>query len=397
LSYYLIATNSFVTHKKPLSIYVHWPFCVSKCPYCDFNSHVRESIDHKTWLESYLKDLAYQKQFAPNHEIKSIFFGGGTPSLMPAHIIEGIIDQINKIWDVSKDVEISMEANPNSSEINKFLDFKLAGINRISLGIQSLKSDVLKFLGRAHSSQEALHAIESAQKVFKSYSLDFIYAHPKHTPQEWDEELIEILSINPPHLSLYQLTIEPQTPFQSYERLGKFKMPNEIVSEQFYDQTVTTMINSGYMHYEVSNFAKPGHACQHNMAYWQSKDYLGIGPGAHGRHTKNSRRIATRAHRSPEKWLSLVQQQGHALTHEETLTDQESLEEILLMGLRLTEGIDLKKLDQYASNGSWRNKTAHKRNNLAKEGLITHEKEKLKTTPQGLKKLNAIIEYLLID
>ena len=386
-----------MTHKKPLSIYVHWPFCVSKCPYCDFNSHVRESIDHKIWLESYLKDLRYQKQFAQNHELKSIFFGGGTPSLMPAYIIEGIIDQINEFWDVSKDVEISMEANPNSSEINKFQDFQLAGINRISLGIQSLKGSVLKFLGRAHSSKEALCAIESAQKVFKSYSLDFIYAHPKHTPQEWHEELSEIIKISPPHLSLYQLTIEPQTPFQSYERLGRFKMPNEIVSEQFYDQTIATMVNSGYEHYEVSNFSKPGHVCQHNMTYWQSEDYLGIGPGAHGRHIKNNQRIATRGHRSPEKWLSLTLQQGHALTHEEILTDQESLEEILLMGLRLTGGIDLKKLDQYSRNEPWRNRATQKRKQLADEGLMVPEEQKLKTTPQGLKKLNAIIEYLLID
>jgi len=385
------------TTQKPLAIYIHWPFCVSKCPYCDFNSHVREQIDPQSWSQAYYTDLKNQSQFATNHQVQSIFFGGGTPSLMPPSIIEDVVTHIHKIWPVASTVEVTMEANPHSSEINKFQSFQAAGINRISLGIQSLIPETLKFLGRAHSKQEALKAIEMAQKIFETHSLDFIYAHPKHTPEEWQKELKELLSFQPPHLSLYQLTIEPQTPFQSYERLGKFKMPSALASEKFFDETIDTLKATGYEQYEVSNFSKPTKACQHNMAYWRSEDYLGIGPGAHGRYTKNNFKVAARAHRSPEKWLELIKSKGCALTHQDQLTREELLEEMLLMGLRLTSGISTARLNQVIACDFWEYVGPQKKTHLYSEGLLEDTGDGfLKTTALGLKKLNAVLNYLLI-
>ncbi len=384
-------------NSKDLSIYIHWPFCVSKCPYCDFNSHVRERIDQQVWQEAYIQDLQTQAQRVSNHTVTSIFFGGGTPSLMDPKLVEHLLKTIHQLWPVSENVEITLEANPNSMERSKFKAFKNAGINRLSLGIQSLTPETLTFLGRAHSEADARKAIETAQSTFENFSLDFMYAHPKHTPEQWHQELQEILTFQAPHLSLYQLTIEPQTPFESHQRQGRFKMPSPLASEHFYDQTHQLLSKQGYQRYEISNFAQDSRACQHNLAYWRYQEYLGIGPGAHGRLIENTLKYATRAHRSPEIWLQKIHETNSALTHNIPLSPQECLEECLIMGLRLIEGLPLTRLEQHTQGISFWNHIGHtKKEALLKEDLIHPSDDFLKLTPQGHKKLNQILTYLLV-
>lgn len=369
---------------------------MSKCPYCDFNSHVRERIDQCAWESAYIQDLTNQASRVPGRTVSSIFFGGGTPSLMDPELVATLLKTIRSLWSVSETAEITLEANPNSMERSKFQAFKNAGINRISLGIQSLNEGTLKFLGRAHSSHEARAAIDTAQRTFENFSLDFMYAHPNHTPDQWQTELQEILQFNAPHLSLYQLTIEAQTPFESYQRQGRFKMPSPLASEAFYDRTLETLQSHGYDSYEISNFSKPGKACQHNLAYWRYQDYLGIGPGAHGRVTENGIKHATRAHRVPEIWLEKIQTTGSALTHNDPLSSEEQLQEALIMGLRLKEGLALNTLEAYTkSTAFWEYIGPHKQAALQEEGLIELVPNLLKLTPLGHKKLNQLLTYLL--
>lgn len=291
---------------KPLAIYIHWPFCVSKCPYCDFNSHVREEIDQDLWKQSLLQDL---KSFYPTtqgFEVTSIFFGGGTPSLMPPQIVETLLLEISKHYPLSSDLEITLEANPNSVEVANFQNLALAGVNRLSLGVQSLKAKNLKFLGRSHSQEEALQAIDISDKFFKRRSFDLIYTLPNQSIEDWEEELEHALKLAGEHLSLYQLTIEQGTPFFIAAHRGDFVMPPPEVSDHFFEWTHAHMKEAGYPAYEVSNFAKPGKACRHNKHYWYYRDYIGIGPGAHSRLTIEGKKYAIRRHRSPEKWLEMV-------------------------------------------------------------------------------------------
>jgi putative oxygen-independent coproporphyrinogen III oxidase len=327
----------------PLAVYIHWPFCKSKCPYCDFNSHVREAVDQDRWKNALLKELDYMAAKLPGRAVKSIFFGGGTPSLMPPKTAEALINRVQQCWQVTNDIEITLEANPTSVEADTFSNFKAAGVNRVSLGVQSLDDKELKFLGRGHSAKEALAAVERAATIFDRYTFDLIYARPNQTVDTWEKELRTALKYIGSHMSLYQLTIEENTAFHHAYKKGQFAMPDEILSEQLYRLTENIMSAEGLHAYEVSNYAKPGQASRHNLAYWQGDDYVGIGPGAHGRLTINNERLATQTLKSPERWLEAVEKQGHGLDVWEKVDKQDEISERVMMGLRLIDGINFQE------------------------------------------------------
>lgn len=321
------------------AVYIHWPFCKAKCPYCDFNSHVRESVDHTVWKKAYLQEISYFSEQLQGKTITSIFFGGGTPTLMPPALVCDILDALASYGNMADDIEITLEGNPTSTEAEKLRDFKKSGINRLSLGVQSLNDADLKFLGREHSAGEALRAVETARDVFENYSFDLIYARPGQTLTQWEAELCRAMSYAGPHMSLYQLTIEKGTPFYSEYKRGKFLLPSSELSEELYLATEDLLSSKGLRCYEVSNYAVPGKECQHNLAYWRYDDYLGIGPGAHGRLTLDNKKTATMTIHHPENWLTSVQKHGHGIQTRTVLADQEVLEELLIMGLRIKEGI----------------------------------------------------------
>lgn len=333
-----------------ISIYIHWPFCKSKCPYCDFNSHVANTIDHQRFLDAYIKELNYfLESFAGKH-IKSIFFGGGTPSLMLASTIENIINYIASKASITNKTEISMEANPTSVEAEKLKEFKAAGINRLSIGVQSFNPEDLKFLGRNHSASEAVNAIEYAKKYFDNFSFDLIYGRPKQTLHDWEKELHYALSLSPKHISLYQLTIEKGTAFYSAYRQKQFNMPNSDLQGELYEFTNSKLEEQGFNKYEVSNYALPGHECIHNLNYWEYKDYLGIGPGAHGRiFTRLGNEIitqATMAIHKPNKWLESVEEKFHGMQTIEILNKDDVIIENLLMSLRTKKGLNLARFQE---------------------------------------------------
>ena len=321
---------------QKLSIYIHWPFCKSKCPYCDFNSHVRENIDQQNWNKAYLAEITKHADFLQNKKIVSIFFGGGTPSLMPSFIVENIIKKLSEFAIIDNNIEITLEANPTSVESSKFKEFAQAGVNRVSLGIQSLNQNDLKFLGREHSVDEAITAIEIAKQNFNRYSFDLIYALPEQTLTAWESELTQALKLAGKHLSLYQLTIEKGTPFYSLYQNKKFQMPNEELAGDFYTLTQDIMSTAGLPAYEISNHAKTNEECRHNLVYWEYDDFLGIGPGAHSR--INNQAIHSIYH--PENWLNSALQNQNTNQNQIDLTLEEIISEILLMGLRLRKGIN---------------------------------------------------------
>ena len=322
-------------------VYVHWPFCLAKCPYCDFNSHVRHGgVDDTSYLAAYRRELRHMAALAPAREVKSIFFGGGTPSLMKPETVGAILDEIASLWSISPEAEITLEANPTSVEAQRFAGYRAAGVNRVSLGVQSLDAADLAWLGRKHTVEEALAAVEVAAKHFERFSFDLIYARPGLEVARWRKELIEALSHAPTHLSLYQLTIEPDTMFQQLHAAGKIVLPDEDLSRALYDVTQEICAAHGLPAYEVSNHARPGEESRHNLLYWRYGEYAGVGPGAHARlYTERGRR-ALSTERLPEKWREKVMRDGHAIVSDETLTPENEADEFLLMGLRLTEGID---------------------------------------------------------
>lgn len=328
------------------SIYIHWPFCKSKCPYCDFNSHVISGIDESAWKKAYLREIDYYTDYLQGKQIASIFFGGGTPSLMPTEIMAQIIEHLAKYAQFEDDIEISFEANPTSVEAAKFQDFRLAGANRVSLGIQSLNADDLKFLGREHSEDEAIEAIEIASNYFDNYSFDLIYARPNQTLESWEQELRQALKLAAKHLSLYQLTIEKGTPFFKAYKENQFIMPDDDLSASFYELTDDIMEAHNMPAYEISNYAKIGYECKHNLGYWRYQEYLGIGPGAHGRINQS----ATITHHKPEKWLSCVEKYGHGQMQATNLSQQMMEEEKLIMGIRLQEGVNIKEIGNINEN-----------------------------------------------
>lgn len=328
---------------QPLAIYIHWPFCKKKCPYCDFNSHVREQVDMAAWKNALLGELRYHHAHSDARYVTSIFFGGGTPSLMDPSIAEALINEVQQLWPCAPDMEITLEANPTSVEAARFADLARAGVNRFSLGIQSLKPESLAFLGREHSVDEALRALAIATAHAPRVSFDLIYALPDHTEESWQRELEEALKLGTSHLSLYQLTIEENTAFHhAYHHQHAFVLPNDERAAALYACTQSVMEAAQMPAYEISNHAKEGEASRHNLAYWRSHEYLGIGPGAHGRVVHHGKRYATQNIKSPERWLSQAQALQHGLEETHALTVQEMHEERILMGLRLLrEGLEL--------------------------------------------------------
>jgi len=325
-----------------IALYVHWPFCVSKCPYCDFNSHVRNRIDQEVWRKSLLTDLAYEASLLPGRKLTSIFFGGGTPSLMDPSTVEAIITAAREYWTPADRIEITLEANPNSVEAARFADLAVAGVNRLSLGLQSFDDEALRFLGRAHSSREGWRALDIAQKNFGRVSFDLIYSLPGDDEERWAATLAQALSLGTSHLSLYQLTIEPGTRFATMVAKRQFEPLDSDASAALYELTDAMTSEAGKPAYEISNYARPGHESRHNLTYWRYGEYAGIGPGAHGR------RLGQRTvrHRKPENFLSAIRRNAHGIVEEASLSAVEAADEALVMGLRLREGVDAAAISQ---------------------------------------------------
>jgi len=327
--------------KTQCGVYVHWPFCLSKCPYCDFNSHVRRApIDEQRFVRAFAAEIASTAARVPGRTVSTIFFGGGTPSLMQPAAVSAILDSIARHWSVAPDAEVTLEANPTSVEAARFRGYRLAGVNRVSLGVQALDDRVLAELGRLHSAREAIEAVRIAQNAFERTSFDLIYARPQQTPKDWEKELRRALAEAGEHLSLYQLTVEPETPFAALHAAGKLKTPDDDAARALYDTTQDVCAAYGLPAYEISNHAQPGAECRHNLVYWRAHEYAGIGPGAHGRLDIDGDRHATATEKSPEAWLTRVESAGHGRITDDVLTREEMADEFLLMGLRLAEGID---------------------------------------------------------
>lgn len=387
---------------KPLALYIHWPFCLSKCPYCDFNSHVRKSIDEQAWEKGLIFELHRYAQLLENwqqpRQLTSIFFGGGTPSLMQPKTVEKIVQTAVNLWPIFNDLEITLEANPNSVEVEAFQALNQAGVNRLSIGIQALNDKDLKGLGRQHSAQEGIKAIETACQTFKRVSFDLIYTRPNQTVEQWQQELTYALSFGTEHLSLYQLTIEPGTAFATQYERGDLVLPPDDTSADLFELTQSMMEKHGLPSYEISNHARKGSECQHNIAYWRYQDYIGIGPGAHGRLTKGlNEKIATRQKKSPEGWLKSIETESHGDEEIVNLTLEEQFREQLLMGLRLKQGIELKELvipleqaidQQFISN--------EKINYLKQESYLELSSMTVKATTAGRQRLQSLLKYLLV-
>ena len=374
-----------------MGIYIHWPFCEKKCPYCDFNSHVRDNINHLKWLKAYLNELRYYASETSERVISSVFFGGGTPSLMKPSVIEKILDEIQSLWHCSKDMEVTAEANPSSSETQLFKDFRGAGINRLSIGVQSLNNQSLMFLGRLHNADDARKAIKAATKIFPRISFDLIYALPGQTPITWKKELASAIKIAEGHLSLYQLTIEPGTKFHK----KRIKAANEDISAALYELTQEIMDNAGLPAYEISNHAKKGQESSHNLIYWRGGDYLGIGPGAHGRVTHAYKTEMMHNYREPEIWLNLAITKKYGQQKRAALSKEERRNELVLMGLRLIEGISLDHFNSLTNQHLTKIIDKNRINALADQGYLTLNNTVLKTTFAGRQRLNAVLTYLL--
>jgi oxygen-independent coproporphyrinogen-3 oxidase len=376
----------------PLALYVHWPFCVSKCPYCDFNSHVRDQVDQAAWLHALLADLAHEAAALPGRRLASIFFGGGTPSLMPPATVAAIIKAASRHWPPTDTIEITLEANPSSVEAARFADIAAAGVNRVSLGVQALHDDALAFLERAHGVEEALAALDVAQRHFARVSFDLIYARPGQSLAAWEAELTRALSFGTEHLSLYQLTIEPGTRFATLAAKGQLTLPDADLSADLFETTQVLTRAAGLPLYEVSNHARPGAESRHNLTYWRYRDYAGIGPGAHGRRAG----LATVRRKKPENWIAAVDRNGHGIEREDALTPDERVTEALVMGLRMREGVDLGRI---ATLGA-RPIDAVVRTDavalLARQGLLARDGDRLALTPAGIPVLDAVLREIAI-
>ena len=380
-----------------LSLYIHYPFCKSKCPYCDFNSHVKKQIDEEGFLKAYLSELNYFAPKLKNRLVKTVFFGGGTPSLMPTYFVQKILDEIAKIWVLDKNAEITLEANPTSFESAKFQEFKKAGINRLSIGIQSLNDADLKFLGREHSASEAIETIENASKIFDNYSFDLIYARPEQSLKSWQEELGQALKLSANHLSLYQLTIEKGTPFYRQFQDGKFTLPNEDLAADLYVSTNEICAKNGLELYEISNYAKKGFESQHNLSYWKSEDYLGIGAGAHSRiyFDGDETRSALTMFHEPNFWMKSALGKKTAIQKLDKVNREELLQEVVLMGLRLKEGIKNEVFERHFKQGIFEIFNLEKLEDLIKNDLIFVDDKEIRIPPQNLILANSIIEKVL--
>ncbi|HYW17002.1 MAG TPA: radical SAM family heme chaperone HemW [Allosphingosinicella sp.] len=367
-----------------LALYVHWPFCVSKCPYCDFNSHVRESIDQAAWRAALLEDLAWEAEVFPGRGLASIFFGGGTPSLMEPATVAALIEAADRHWGLAPDVEITLEANPSSVEAARFADLAAAGVNRVSLGLQSLDDAALRFLGRAHDRSEGLAALGTAQGCFGRVSFDLIYALPGQSEEAWATELRRALGFATGHLSLYQLTIEPGTRFAAMAAKGELEGRDPDEAASLYELTQAMTEESGLPAYEISNHARPGEESRHNLAYWRYRPYLGVGPGAHGRRGG----AATQRHRKPENWLAALGRNGHGIAEETALGREEQATEALLMGLRLSEGVELGAVAERLDLDAVERLEGH--------GLLRLEAGRLVVSPAGRLLLDGILAEIVL-
>jgi putative oxygen-independent coproporphyrinogen III oxidase len=373
-------------------VYVHWPFCLSKCPYCDFNSHVRHAaIDEARFLRAFETEIATTAARVPGRAVSTIFFGGGTPSLMAPATVGAILDAIGQHWTVAFDAEVTLEANPTSVEATRFAGYRAAGVNRVSLGVQALDDRALSELGRLHTAREALDAVAIARSIFERYSFDLIYARPNQTPQAWGAELKTAIGEAAEHLSLYQLTIEPETRFAALHAGGKLVIPDDDAGRALYDTTQEVCAAAGLPAYEISNHARPGAECRHNLIYWRGHEYAGVGPGAHGRLDIEGQRYASATEKRPESWLMRVEAMGHGLVTDDVLTREERADEFLLMGLRLAEGIDVARYERL-SGRSLDSERVH--GLLAHELIATDETGRLRVTLSGFPVLDAIVADL---
>jgi putative oxygen-independent coproporphyrinogen III oxidase len=377
---------------RAFGVYVHWPFCLSKCPYCDFNSHVRHTaIDQDRFARAFAREIETTAARIGSREVSSIFLGGGTPSLMAPQTVGRVLDAIGKHWRIASDVEITLEANPTSVEATRFAGYRVAGVNRVSLGVQALDDRSLKELGRLHTAREALDAVAIARRSFDRYSFDLIYARPDQTPAMWADELKRAIAEAAEHLSLYQLTIEEGTPFFGLHAAGKLKTPDEALARALYDVTQEICGRHGLPAYEISNHARPGAECRHNLVYWRGEEYAGIGPGAHGRLDIGGTRHATATEKRPEAWLMRVEANGHGVTTDDLLNSEERADEFLLMGLRLTEGIDPKRYAALAGRPLDPGRIAL----LREEGAIAVDPDgRLRVTQAGFPVLDAVVADL---
>ena len=390
---------------RAFGVYVHWPFCRSKCPYCDFNSHVREKIEAEAWERGLIASLKRQKarfdaQGLGNRTVSSIFFGGGTPSLMPPRLVGTVIETIAHLWPLDADAEITLEANPTSAEAENFAGYAAAGVNRLSIGVQALEKDALGFLGRTHDPDEARRAIALARQHFPRFSFDLIYARPGQSVAAWEQELRQALDLAVGHLSLYQLTIEPGTAFYGAHARGDFALPDDALAGDLYEATQALLTAAGLPAYEISNHARPGQESRHNLLYWRYGDYLGVGPGAHGRLTLEDgtplgHKLATRAQKAPETWLAALEAGEDGLTEVEPVAIPDRLTELTMMGLRLAEGVPLAR---YLRETGLRPDVSLDRAGLSRMidgGFLTQTDTHLTATEAGRQRLNALLTQIL--
>ncbi|KAA0682775.1 radical SAM family heme chaperone HemW [Roseomonas genomospecies 6] len=384
-----------VTPDPGFGIYIHWPFCKAKCPYCDFNSHVRERVEHDRWRAALLRELDHYADATSGRRVTSVFFGGGTPSLMEPATVGAVLERIAARWTVGTDLEVSLEANPTSVEADKFRAFRAAGVNRLSMGIQALDDASLKFLGRQHNAAEATGAIELAAKTFDRFSFDLIYARPGQSVAAWEAELTRALNYAVGHLSVYQLTIEEGTAFFPLHARGDLVLPDEDLAGDLYEATQSLLERAGLPAYEISNHARPGEESRHNLTYWRYGDYVGVGPGAHGRLTLDGEKFATRAHRAPEIWLERVERDGHGAATPEPIAREARGSELLMMGLRLREGVARARLVEETGRDLQDLVDAAALDRLVAGGFLEVDKDRLRATHEGRQRLNAVLGALL--
>ncbi len=376
-------------------VYVHWPFCLAKCPYCDFNSHVRERVDERRWRAALVTEIDHFSALAPGRTVTSVFFGGGTPSLMTPDTVAVLIERVALRWPLAGDVEITLEANPTSVEAGRFAGYRAAGVNRVSLGVQSLNDDALRFLGRGHDAAEARAAVETARARFPRLSFDLIYARPGQTPAAWRAELAEAVGLAADHLSVYQLTIEPGTAFYAQARRGTLEVLGDDAAAALYDTTQEVLDAAGLPAYEVSNHAAPGAWARHNLTYWRGGDYVGVGPGAHGRVATGRRVVATRQIRSPESWLAAVERRGHGGRESVRLGAGARAREALMMGLRLREGVPRARFQARTGRSLETALVPGRLNPLVDGGFIELDAVGLRATAAGWRVLDAVLADLV--
>ncbi len=373
------------------AVYVHWPFCQSKCPYCDFNSHVTANVDQVRWGRALTRELRHMRDLTGPRRVRSVFFGGGTPSLMLPQTVDTVLQEIASLWSMEEGAEITLEANPTSVEAERFRGYRAAGVNRLSLGVQSLDDAELKFLGRLHTAEEALAAIALARETFPRLSFDLIYARPGQTRETWERELRAAIAHAADHLSLYQLTIEAGTAFARLYEKGTFTLPDDEAAAELYQLTGEICAEAGLSAYEVSNYAKEGAASRHNLVYWRYGDYAGVGPGAHGRVSVDGSRLATATHRLPGAWIDAVEAGGNGVSDFEEITPGEQGDEMMMMGLRLSEGVSLTRHARLSGAAL----SPARINVLVEDGLLAQEGDILRATPQGRLVLDALLARLL--